>query len=164
MKLTSLQDVFEEQLKDLYSAEDQLSQALPKMAEAASSQELKSAFQQHLQETKNQRDRLEQIGQMASINLRGVKCKAMEGLIKEAQDLLSENEPSDALDVALIASAQRIEHYEIAGYGSTRTYAKRLGHSDAEKLLQETLDEEGATDKKLTQIAESTVNKEAMVS
>ena len=162
MKLTSLQDVFEHQLKDLYSAEDQLSQALPKMAEAASSPELKSAFQQHLEETKNQRDRLEQIGQMANISLRGEKCKAMEGLIKEGQDLLSDNEPGDALDVALIAAAQRIEHYEIAAYGSTRTYARRLGHSDAERLLQETLEEEGNTDKKLTDIAESTVNKEAM--
>lgn len=164
MKLNNLEDVFKHQLQDLHSAEQQLTEALPKMAEAASSSELKEAFKEHLEQTREQQRRIEELGETLGVDVKGETCQAMTGLIKEGAELIQENSPSDALDAALIAASQRIEHYEIAAYGSTVAYAKRLGHSDAQNLLQRTLDEEGETDKKLTKIAESTINKEAMQS
>ena len=161
MKLESLQDLFADEIKDLYSAETQIVQALPKMAKAASSAELKEAFEQHLEQTKEHVQRLEQICEKLDLNPKGKKCKAMEGLIEEGSEIMSHGAESAVLDAALIAAAQRVEHYEIAGYGCARTFADRLGHQEAASLLQQTLEEEGETDKKLTQIAESEVNVQA---
>lgn len=154
MKLESLQDLFVEQLKDLYSAETQLTKALPKMAKAASSDELRSAFEEHLEVTKEHVSRLEQVFQELGENPKGQKCKGMEGLIEEGSEAIEEDMEETVRDAALIAAAQRVEHYEIAGYGTVRTYAKLLGHDTAADLLQETLNEEGAADKTLTGLAE----------
>lgn len=163
MKVTSLEDVFQLQLKDLHSNEQQLIKALPEMAEAASAPELKDAFNHHWEQTKGHEQRLEQIGQQLNVKLRGEVCRGMEGIIKEAKELIRDNrQPSEALDAALIAAAQRAEHYEIAGYGSACTYAQSLGHPEANTLLQQTLSEEKQTDELLTRIAESSVNKEAI--
>jgi ferritin-like metal-binding protein YciE len=162
MRLNSLQDLFEHELKDLYSAETQIAEALPKMMEAAHSQELKDAFNEHLQVTKEQIGRLERIGTMLKTNLKGETCEAARGLIKEGESLIKEGADPDVLDAALIGSAQRIEHYEMAGYGCARNYAKRLGHDEAAKLLQATLDEEKEADAKLNKIAESKINERAM--
>jgi len=162
MKLDSLQELFIEELRDLYNAENQILKALPKMAEAASTPELQDAFQGHLQETMNQVDRLETIFEKLGKPPKGKTCKAMKGLIKEGEELLKEDAEPEVLDAGLIAAAQKVEHYEIAGYGTVRTYARLLNETEAERLLQETLDEEGRTDKKLTQIAESLVNRAAL--
>lgn len=160
MKLETLNDVYLDNLKDLYSAETQLVAALPKLAKAAYSEELRSAFQEHLEETRGHADRLNRIFQELGKNPKGKKCKGMEGLIDEGKELLS-GEASPARDAALIAAAQRVEHYEIAGYGCARTFAQILGENKAAKLLQETLEEESAADEKLTSLAESVVNAEA---
>ena len=162
-------DFFIEELKDVYSAELQLIEALPKMAQAAKSEKLKGAFLDHLEETKDQVDRLEEIGRILDINLDGKTCKAMRGLIQEAQDMIKTPFEDDTKDAALISSAQRVEHYEMAAYGCLKTYAKHLDLSDVEDLLDETLQEEGAADKKLTKIAEGTtfhsgINKKACTS
>ena len=162
MAMNNLKDVLEHQVKDLYSAETQLTSALPKMMEAATSQELKDAFQEHLDQTKKHVERLKQAADTMGIKPTGEKCKGMEGLLKEAQDLIQEHQKGDALDAALIAAAQRVEHYEIAGYGSACQFAETLGASDVKETLGQTLDEEEKTDKKLSKIAESTINKEAM--
>ena len=154
MELETLRDLFVGELKDLYSAERQLIQALPKMAKAATSPALKKGFQDHLQQTRGHAARLEQIFKGLGGSPNGKKCKAMEGLIKEGKEMIEEDAEPEVMDAGLIAAAQRVEHYEIAGYGCVRTYAKLLGESKAAKLLQQTLDEEGATDKKLTQLAE----------
>ena len=156
-----LEEVLVDELKDLYSAENQLVKALPKMAKAANSPELKRALERHLEETRRQVERLNQIGEDLNFKLTGKKCKGMEGLIEEGKEVLEMDLEEDALDAALIGAAQRVEHYEIAGYGTARTHAEVLGHAKAAKLLQQTLDEEGAADKKLTQIAESIINVEA---
>jgi ferritin-like metal-binding protein YciE len=162
MKLDSLQDVYVSELKDLYNAENQLLKALPQMAKGASTDELREAFEEHLEETRVHVQRLEEIFDKLGVSPKGKKCKAMEGLIAEGKELLEEDDANPAaLDAALIAAAQRVEHYEIAGYGCVRTYARLLGDEDAANTLQETLDEEGATDKKLTEIAEGLVNEEA---
>jgi ferritin-like metal-binding protein YciE len=161
MKLKSLQDLFADEIKDLYSAETQIVKALPKMAKAASSSELKEAFEQHLEQTKDHVQRLEQICDKLDISPKGKKCKAMQGLIEEGSELMSDGAESMVLDAALIAAAQRVEHYEIAGYGCARTFANHLGHDEAASLLQQTLEEEGETDKKLTQLAESEINVQA---
>ncbi len=161
MELDSLKKLYVEELKDLYSAEKQILKALPKMAKAASATPLKEAFKAHLEETKGQVERLDQIFQALGTNPKGKKCKAMEGLVEEGKELMEEDADPAVLDAGLIAAAQRVEHYEIAGYGCVRTYAKLLGENQAMRLLQETLDEEGATDKKLTQLAESLINIEA---
>jgi ferritin-like metal-binding protein YciE len=162
MKAKGFQDLFELELKDLYSAEKQLTKALPKMAKAATNEDLKQAFQMHLEETEGQIERLEQIFKQLNVSYSRVeKCKAMEGLIEEGQEIMEEGLVPDVLDAALICAAQKVEHYEIAGYGCARTFAQQLGHEDIANLLQETLDEEGMTDKKLTEIAESVVNQEA---
>lgn len=158
-----LQELLVDELKDLYSAENQIIKALPKMAKAASSPELKRAFERHLEETRRQVERLNQIGETLDIKLTGKKCKGMEGLIEEGKEIIEEDLDENALDAGLIGAAQKVEHYEIAGYGTARTHAELLGHTRVAKLLQQTLDEEGATDKKLTQLAESVINVEAAV-
>lgn len=161
MKLNSLHDLYITELRDLYDAENRILKALPKMAEAASSPELKSAFEEHLQQTRTQTSRLEQIFQKLGESPKGQKCKGVEGIIDEGEDLMDEDAPPAVADAALIGAAQRVEHYEIASYGTVRTYARRLGYQDHERLLSETLEEEGQTDKKLTRLAESYVNEEA---
>jgi ferritin-like metal-binding protein YciE len=160
--LNSLQDLFEHELKDLYSAETQISEALPKMAQAATSSQLKQAFENHLEETQEQIGRLEEIGSKLNITLTGETCEAAKGLIKEGQNLMKEGAADEVMDAALIGAAQRIEHYEMAGYGCARNYAKLLGHDDAAQLLQKTLDEEKRADEKLNGIAESKINERAM--
>jgi ferritin-like metal-binding protein YciE len=156
-----LQELLVDQLKDLYSAENQIVKALPKMAKSATSEPLRRAFERHLEETRGHVARLEQIAEEMDVSLRGKKCKGAEGLIEEGKEAISEFE-DDVLDAALIGSAQKVEHYEIAGYGTARTHANMLGLTKVAKLLQQTLDEEGATDKKLTQLAESVVNLKAL--
>lgn len=161
MHKTSMHDLFIQELKDLYNAENQLVKALPKMAKAATDPELQRAFQNHLNETINQVNRLEQICTKMEIVPKGKKCKAMEGLIQEGKEAIEEYEDDSVRDAALIAAAQRVEHYEIAGYGCARTFAKLLGYDEAAELLQATLDEEGNADKTLTSIAEN-INVEAL--
>ena len=161
MEMQDLQDLFIDQLRDLYNAEKQLVKALPKMAKKASDEGLKQAFTMHLEETKGHVERLEQIFDQLGKRASGKTCKAMKGLVEEGQEAMEEDATPEVLDAALIAAAQRVEHYEIAGYGTVRSYAKLLGNSEAAKLLQQTLDEEGNTDKKLTKLAESTINVEA---
>jgi ferritin-like metal-binding protein YciE len=163
MKLNSLRDLYITELKDLYNAEEQILKALPTMMEAASSPELRNAFAQHLEETRMQVQRLERIFSMLDESPKGQKCKGMAGLIEEGEEIMDEgaDAPPAVCDAALIGSAQRIEHYEISGYGTARTYAQRLGLDDQADILEETLQEERATDKKLTQIAESYINEEA---
>ena len=163
MEIDSLQKLYMEELKDLYSAEKQLVQALPRMAKKASNPQLRAAFEEHLEVTKKQVERLDQIFERLERSPRGKKCKGMEGLIEEAKEMMQEDMEPEVLDAALIAAAQKVEHYEIAGYGTVRTYARLLGEEEDARLLQQTLDEEGETDKKLTQLAESSVNVEAAV-
>ena len=157
-----LNELLHEELRDLYSAETQIIKALPKMAKAASSPELRRAFERHLEETKRQVERLDQIGEELEVKMTGKKCKGMEGLLAEGRELMEEDFEEDALDAGLIGAAQKVEHYEIAAYGTARTHAEMLGYRRIAKLLQQTLNEEGATDKKLTQLAESVVNYEAV--
>ncbi len=158
MKLQSLNDLLVHQLQDLYGAEQQLLKAMPTLLSAAKSPQLKQALETHMTETQNQVQRLEQVFQSMGIQAEAIKCKAMEGLLKEAEVMLSEDADPEVLDAGIIASAQRVEHYEIAGYGTACTYAKYLGHNDALNLLKETLSEEKKTDELLTVIAESSVN------
>jgi ferritin-like metal-binding protein YciE len=152
MKIATIDQLFEDQLKDIYSAENQLVKALPKMAKKATAQGLKAAITSHLAETKGQVERLNEIGQTLGIKLTGKKCAAMEGLIEEGSEVLEADGPGPVIDVALIAAAQRVEHYEISAYGSARALAEHLGHDEVVGLLQETLDEEAAADEKLTSI------------
>ncbi|HEV3117072.1 MAG TPA: ferritin-like domain-containing protein [Gemmataceae bacterium] len=161
MKLNSLEDLLVEELRDLYSAENQIIKALPKMAKTASNPELQQGFQEHLKQTKGHAQRLEQVCESLNVSPKGKKCRAMEGLLEEGKETMSEDAEPEVMDAALIAAAQRVEHYEIAGYGCARTFARQLGHEEAANLLQQTLDEEAETDKKLTQIAESMVNLQA---
>src|ERR1700719_906849 len=155
MKLASLEDLYVDELKDLYSAENQLLKALPKMARAATAAELRTALGEHLEETKGQVERLERIFKVLDVSPKGKKCKALEGLIEEAKEVIEENAGPEVKDAALIAAAQRVEHYEMAGYGCVRTFARILGHDRAVEMLQQTLDEEAAADKKLSTLAES---------
>jgi ferritin-like metal-binding protein YciE len=154
-KLNSPRDLLVHELKDLYNAEIQLTKALPKMAKAATDAELKSAFEQHLEETRIHAERLEKIMSQLDETPKGKKCKAMEGLVEEGKEVIDEEAEASIKDLALITAAQKVEHYEIAGYGSARTLAQLIGESRIAKVLQETLDEEGETDKRLTQIAEN---------
>jgi len=154
MQLNSLDDLFVNELKDLYSAEKQLLKALPKMAKAANSKSLQNGFSKHLKQTEGHVSRLEKVFEELGVSARGKKCKAMEGLIEEGQEVIDEEADPHVKDAALIAAAQRVEHYEIAGYGCVRTYANLLNHKKAATLLQQTLDEEGETDKSLTKLAE----------
>jgi ferritin-like metal-binding protein YciE len=163
MPIGSLQDLYLHELKDIYNAEKQLLQALPKMAKNTSHNELRKAFEQHKQVTEEQVRRLETIFDDLGQPPSGRKCRGMEGIIEEGEELLREEADPDVKDAALIASAQRVEHYEIATYGTLRTYAHQLGFDNHVDLLQRTLDEEGETDKLLTQIAEKRVNRDAEV-
>lgn len=162
MKMKTMNDLLTHELKDIYSAEKQLTKALPKMAKACSSDTLRQAFEMHLRETQEQIHRLEQIAGELGISLRGHKCEAMEGLIEEAKSILEEDMDEQVQDAALIAAAQRVEHYEIAAYGCARTFAELLEMPEIARTLQQSLDEEGATDKKLTEIAVSHINERAM--
>ena len=161
MEMETLKDLYVEELKDLYSAEKQIIKALERMSKAASHPELKQAFQRHQAMTEKQVERLERICADLEVSPRGKKCVGMEGLIEEAKDLISEKPDPDVLDAGLIAAAQHIEHYEMAGYGCARTYARQLGYAEQADLLQTTLDEEGNTDKLLTELAETSINLEA---
>jgi len=161
MKLNSLHDLYIAELKDLYDAEHRIIKALPKMAEAANSPELRSAFQEHLEQTRIQAQRLEEIFQKLNESAKGEKCKGVAGIIDEGEDMMDKDAPPAVGDAALIGSAQRVEHYEIAAYGTVRTYARRLGFEDQAQLLQQTLEEESDTDKKLTSLAESYINENA---
>ena len=161
MSLDSLDKLFLEELKDVYNAEKQILRALPKMAKAADSPQLQQAFTKHLKETEGQVQRLEKIFQELGQSARGKKCKGMEGLLEEGKEVLEEDGEPAVIDAALIASAQRVEHYEIAAYGCLRTYAQLLGYTQAERLLQQTLDEEEAADQKLTELGESGINEAA---
>jgi ferritin-like metal-binding protein YciE len=161
-KLETLDDLFEMQLKDLYSAETQLVKALPLMALKAQDTRLRQGFEKHLTETQDQVTRLEKIGQDLEVKLTGHTCKAMAGLIAEGQETMSEEATPEVMDAALIAAAQRIEHYEISGYGTAANFAERLGHTDAVKLLQQTLKEEQFTDTKLNDLAKSYINDKAI--
>lgn len=161
MELETLKDLYVEQLKDLYSAEKMIIKGLGKMSKAASHPELKQAFQRHAQMTERHVERIERICSDLEVSPRGKKCVGMEGLIEEASELIGERPDPDVLDAGLIAAAQHVEHYEMAGYGCVRTYARQLGYEDQAELLQTTLDEEGDTDKLLTQIAETSINIEA---
>jgi ferritin-like metal-binding protein YciE len=158
-----LEKLFVEQLKDIYSAETQLVSALPKMAKAASTPELQQAFNMHLDETRNQVQRLEQLFEGLNATPRGKKCKGMEGLIEEGNELIQEKAEydSETLDAGLIAAAQKVEHYEISAYGTVRAFAEQLGRQDAVKILNQTLDEEYGADRKLSAIAEGMVNQQA---
>lgn len=157
MKIPSIDSLLENELKDLYSAETQLVKALPKIAKAATNSDLHDAVNGHLEETKEQVNRLEKVGQLLGIKLTGVKCKAMEGLLEEGKEVFEMEAPSEVIDVAIIAGAQRIEHYEISGYGTARALAEHLGHDEVVKLLSQTLDEESAADEKLTTICQDSV-------
>jgi len=160
-EFTDLEDLFVEQISDLYSAEQQLVEALPKMAEAATAPELKKAFNNHLAQTKGHVRRLEQVFQLMECDPASEKCKAMQGLLHEGEDMIKAKGDKSVKDAALIAAAQRVEHYEISGYGTARTFAEKLGESEAAQLLQETLEEEKEADLLLNQIAEKEVNIEA---
>ena len=161
MKLNTLRDLYVEQLRDLYDAEKQLTKALPKMAKASTSPKLKEAFETHLRETEGHVKRLEQVFTALDMAPRGKKCKAMQGLIEEGSEMMEENAEPEVMDAGLIAAAQRVEHYEMAGYGTVRTYAQTLGEKHAVTLLQQTLDEEKHADELLTQIAENSINVQA---
>lgn len=161
MKFKSLEDLLHQELKDLYSAETQLLKALPQMARAAYHESLRTGFEQHLNQTKDHIERLQQAASTLGIKLSGHKCKAMHGLIEESEDFLHEQASPAVRDAGLIASAQRIEHYEIAGYGTARSLAELLGHDEVVRLLEDTLEEEKETDTMLTEIAESGINIEA---
>jgi ferritin-like metal-binding protein YciE len=158
MKINNLNDLFMDQLKDIYSAEKQIIQALPKMAKAAQSDDVRQAFQEHLDVSKQQLERLNQVFEQLGTNPGRKKCMGMEGLLKEADEFMSEQVASDVMDAGLIANAQRVEHYEIAAYGTVRTFAQMMGHNQAASLLQQTLDEEGQTDQKLSKLAERQAN------
>jgi ferritin-like metal-binding protein YciE len=163
MELEHLMDLYVDELKDVYNAEKQLLRALPKMAKKASHPELRAAFENHTAMTEEQVKRLETIFDDMKLPRRGKKCLGMEGLVEEGSEMMEEEADPDVMDAAMIASAQRIEHYEIAAYGTLRTYARQLGLQEHAKLLQRTLDEEGETDKLLTRIAEARVNRDAEV-
>jgi ferritin-like metal-binding protein YciE len=161
MKMETLQELYLEQLKDIYDAENQLMKALPKMAKEATNEELKACFEQHLEQTEEQISRLDQIFEELGEKSKGHKCKAMAGLVEEGKELMAEDAEEDVMDAALICAAQKIEHYEIATYGCLRTYAEMLGFDEQADLLQETLDEEKDTDENLTELAVSCINLEA---
>jgi ferritin-like metal-binding protein YciE len=161
MKIDSLDKLLEEELKDIYSAEKQLLKALPKMAKKASSDELRAALEEHLTVTEGQVTRLEEVFQALGKPAKAKTCKAMQGLIEEATEIMGEDAEDAVMDAGIIAAAQKIEHYEIASYGTVRTWATLCGEDDAAELLQETLDEETEADEKLTELAENFVNPDA---
>ena len=161
MEIDSLRKLYMDELKDIYSAEKQLLQALPRMAKKAKNPQLRQGFEKHVEQTRGQIERLDRIFELLGKAARGKKCKGMEGLIEEGKEMMQEDMEDDVMDAALISSAQKTEHYEIASYGTLRTYANLLGEKEHARLLQQTLDEEGTMDKELTKLAEQ-VNVEAM--
>ena len=161
MPLDNLQSLFENELKDVYNAEKQLVDALPRIAKAASSPELADAITSHLEETKGHVQRLEQIMRSLDMPTRGKKCKGMEGLLAEGKEILEEDGEDTVKDAGIISAAQRVEHYEMAAYGCLKSYAEILGHTDAARLLDQTLQEEEAADEKLSQLAEGGINQAA---
>lgn len=161
-KSATMNDLFLDEIRDLYDAEKQLTKALPKMAKATSSEELQTAIENHLQQTQGHVDRLEEIFEALGEKGTGKKCAAMAGLIKEGEEMVSEFDEGALRDAGIIAAAQKVEHYEISGYGSARTHAQMLGHTEAVSRLEETLKEEKEADSKLNDIAETMVNEEAM--
>jgi ferritin-like metal-binding protein YciE len=158
MELSTLKDLYIHELKDLFSAERQIIKALPKMAKAATSKELAAGFQEHLEQTKGHAQRLEEILTSHQQTVRGPKCKGMEGIVAEGAEMIEEEANDEIKDAGLIAAAQRVEHYEMAGYGTARTYAELLGDQEGSKLLQLTLEEEKQTDEKLSKLAKSSIN------
>ena len=163
MKLNTLQKLYTDELRDLYNAENQLLKALPKMAKAASSEELKEAFEKHLEQTKGHVKRLEQVFEELDEKPKGKTCRAMKGLIEEGSEILQQDGEESILDAGIIVAAQKVEHYEIASYGSVRTFAHLLGQNKAAELLQTTLDEESETNELLNRLATSTINPEALM-
>jgi ferritin-like metal-binding protein YciE len=161
MEMETLQDLYVEGLKDLYSAENQILKALPKMIKVSTHPQLKKAFTTHERQTRGHVKRLERICKQLRVSPKGKKCAGMEGLLEEGKELISEKPDPDVLDAGLLAAAQHVEHYEMAGYGTVRTYARQLGYDDQADLLQQTLNEEGDTDKLLTAIAETSINLDA---
>jgi ferritin-like metal-binding protein YciE len=160
-KTTTMDELLIDELRDLYDAEKQLTKALPKMAKASTSEQLRTAFEEHLRQTEGHVERLEQIFEQLGQKASGKKCAAMNGLIKEGEDVASDTDDNSVRDAGLIAAAQKVEHYEISGYGSVRTHAEMLGHEQAVRLLEETLDEEKQTDQKLNTLAEGMINRRA---
>jgi ferritin-like metal-binding protein YciE len=163
MKLDTLQKLYTDELRDLYNAENQLLKALPKMAKAASSDDLKDAFEKHLEQTKGHVERLEQVFEELGEKPKGKTCRAMKGLVEEGSEILQRDGEESVIDAGIIVAAQKVEHYEIAGYGSVRTFAHLLGQNKAAELLQRTLDEESETNELLNRLAESIVNPEALM-
>ena len=161
MKIKTLEDLLTDELKDLYSAENQITKALPKMAKTTQSRELRSAFEEHLRQTENQVRRLERACNDLGISPKGKKCVGMEGLLEEGKEVMTTAEEPSALEAGLIGAAQKVEHYEIAAYGTAAAHAKQLGFSSVAELLNQTLEEEKRTDEKLTRIAENQVNVQA---
>jgi ferritin-like metal-binding protein YciE len=157
----TIHDAFVEELRDTYDAEKQLIKALPKMAKAASSAELRSAFETHLEETRGHVERLEQVFESLEEKVKGKHCEGIAGIIEEGKSIMGEDFDEAAMDACLIAAGQRAEHYEMAAYGTLVAWARAMGHTEAADLLQETLDEEKATDEKLTTLAEGGINQEA---
>ena len=162
MELETLRDLYIHELKDLHSAEKQLTKALPRMAKAATNEDLAAGFEEHLAQTEEHVNRLEKILESHDESTRGPKCKGMEGLIEEGKEMIEEDGDDDVRDAGLISAAQRVEHYEIAGYGCARTYAEVLGDRNGADLLEKTLEEEAATDKKLTELAKTLINLQAI--
>lgn len=162
-QFNTLEDLFVDQLCDLYDAEQQLVDALPKMADAAHSQELKDTFKQHLNQTKSQISRVEEAFRMMGKEPQRITCDGMQGIVEEGSSIISAEGDADVRDAGLIAAAQKAEHYEICGYGSCRTFAQRLGRTDVADLLQSILNEEGETDHKLTSLAERSINVRAQM-
>lgn len=161
MKMNTLKDLYLDELKDIYDAESQIVKALPKMAKEATNEELRAAIELHLDQTQTQIERLEQVFEELGEKAKGGKCEATKGLLEEAKNMMADAEDDDTRDAAIIAAAQKVEHYEIATYGTLRTYAELLGHDEQAELLQETLDEEKETDENLTELAVSCINIEA---
>ena len=162
-KMENLRDLLEHQIKDLYSAEKQIIDALPKVMENTKNEELKTIVAEHLEETKNQKRRLEKVAELLDISPDGETCKAMEGLVKETSSMIKEDASPEVMDAALIADAQKVEHYEISGYGTAITYANQLGLKEVADILKKTIDEEKTADEKLNKIAKSKINEEAGV-
>lgn len=161
MALANLQDLYLEQLRDLYDAEDQIIDALPEMIEGVSSEKLRTAFEEHLEKTRDQSERLERIFERHGEDPSGETCEGMQGLLEEGSEMVEMDGDSDAVDAGIIAAAQRVEHYEIGGYGTARQYAQQLGEDDDVALLDETLSEEKSADEELTEIATETINRQA---
>jgi ferritin-like metal-binding protein YciE len=163
MKMDTLKTLYTDELRDLYNAENQLLKALPKMAKAASSEELKDAFEKHLGQTKSHVERLEEVFEELGEKPKGKTCRAMKGLIEEGSEILQKDGEESVIDAGIIVAAQKVEHYEIAGYGSVRTFAQLLGQDKSADLLQTTLDEESEANELLNKLAEDIVNPEALM-